>query len=57
VKEALWQSNLINEIFQLLKAQIKIFCDNQGAIMIAHGNQQCTKSKHFNIGSILSGTT
>jgi hypothetical protein len=39
-KEALWLRNLINEIFQPLKAPIKIFCDNQSAITIAYGNQQ-----------------
>jgi hypothetical protein len=29
VKEALWLDNLINKIFQPLKAPIKKFCDNQ----------------------------
>jgi hypothetical protein len=48
-KEALWLSNLINEIFQPLKAPIKIFCDNQSAITIANGNQQRTRTKHFDI--------
>jgi histone deacetylase 1/2 len=42
-------ANLINEIFQLLKAPIKILCDNQSAITIANGNQQHTRTKHFNI--------
>ena len=49
MKEALWLGNLINEIFQTLRAPIKIFCDNQSAIMIANGNQQCTRTKHFDI--------
>jgi hypothetical protein len=46
-KEALWLRNLINEIFQPLKAPIRIYCDNQSAITIAYGNQQCTRMKHF----------
>jgi hypothetical protein len=48
-KEALWLGKLINKIFQPLKAPIKILCDNQSAITIANGNQQCTRTKHFDI--------
>jgi hypothetical protein len=41
-KEVLWFTNLINEIFQPLKAPIKIYCDNQSVITITYGNQQRT---------------
>jgi hypothetical protein len=49
MKEALWFTNLINKIFQPLKAPIKIYCDNQSAITIMYGNQQRTRTKHFDI--------
>jgi hypothetical protein len=49
MKEALWLGNLINKIFQPLKVPIKILCDNQSAITIANGNQQCTRTIYFNI--------
>jgi hypothetical protein len=48
-KEALWLKNLIGEIFQPLKSPVKIYCDNQSAITIAHGNQQRTRTKHFDL--------
>jgi hypothetical protein len=41
-KEALWLSNLINKVFQPLKAPIKLLCNNQSTITISYGNQHRT---------------
>ena len=48
-KEALWLHHLITEIFQPLICPIKLYSDNQLAITIAYGNQQHSRTKHFNI--------
>ena len=48
-KEALWMLHFITEVFQPLKFLIKLYSDNQSAITIAHGNQQHSWTKHFDI--------
>ena len=48
-KEALWLHHFVTEVFQLLKGLIKLYSDNQSAITIAYGNQQHSRTKHFNI--------
>ena len=48
-KEALWLHHFITEVFQLLKCPIKLYSNNQSAITIAYGNQQHSRTKHFNI--------
>ena len=41
--------HFITEVFQRLKFPIKLYSDNQSAITIAHGNQQHSRTKHFEI--------
>ena len=48
-KEALWLQNFITEVIQPLKSPIQLYSDNKSAITIAYGNQQHTRTKHFNI--------
>ena len=48
-KEALWLHHFITEVFQLLKCPIKSYSDNQSAITRVYGNQQHSRTKHFNI--------
>ena len=48
-KEALWLQNFITEVTQPLKSPIQLYSDNQSAITITYGNQQHTRTKHFNI--------
>ena len=48
-KEALWFQNFITEVIQPLKSPIRLYSDNQSAITIAYGNQQHTRTKHFDI--------
>ena len=48
-KEALWLHHFITEVFQPLKCLIKLYSNNQSAITIAYGNQQHSRTKHFDI--------
>ena len=48
-KEALWLQNFITEVIQPLKSPIRLYSENQSAITIAYGNQQHTRTKHFDI--------
>jgi transposase InsO family protein len=48
-KEALWIQHFISEVYQPLKCPIKLHSDNQSAIAITYGNQQHTRTKHFDI--------
>ena len=48
-KEAIWLKQSITEVFQPIKLPIKLYSDNQSAITIAYGNQQHSRTKHFDI--------
>jgi hypothetical protein len=48
-KEAIWLKQFITEVFQPIKLPIKLYSDNQSAITIAYGNQQHSRTKHFDI--------
>ena len=48
-KEVIWLKQFITEVFQPIKHPIKVYSDNQSAITIAYGNQQHSRTKHFDI--------
>ena len=48
-KEALWLHHFITEVIKPLKSPIRLYSDNQSAITITYGNQQHTRTKHFDI--------
>ena len=37
------------KVVQEVERPLKIYCDNQSAIMVANNNQSLTKSKHIDI--------
>lgn len=49
VQEGMWLKQLLAEIFAKTEANIKIFCDNKGAIQLAKNNAFSPRSKHIDI--------
>ena len=48
-KEAIWMKNFVNEIRGPQGKAIRIYCDNQGAIMLAKDNKFHSQTKHINL--------
>ena len=48
-KEAIWMKNFISEICQPQEEPIEIYCNNQGAIVLAKDNKYHSRTKHIDL--------
>ncbi|XP_059668799.1 SNF2 domain-containing protein CLASSY 3-like [Cornus florida] len=49
VCELLWLRMMLGELGYLVRESIKLYCDNNAAISIAHNPVQCDKTKHIEV--------
>lgn len=49
IQEGMWLKQLLAELFTTTEENIKIFCDNKGAIDLAKNNAFSPRSKHIDI--------
>lgn len=48
-KEAMWLKSLRDEILGISNTAYRMYCDNQGAVDLAHNNNHSEKTKHIDV--------